>query len=58
LKEKGRKRGKHCKRKSSGLLPDSMEALISLFKDQFLSYKAGKIWTILMEEFRVAGRFN
>jgi hypothetical protein len=48
LKEK-EERIRRSKRKSSGSLPDGMEALISLFKDQLISCKAGKIWAVLRE---------
>jgi hypothetical protein len=48
LKEKERRSKKsHGKRKSSGLLPGGTEALISLFKDKFISWKVGKIWAVL-----------
>jgi hypothetical protein len=46
LKEKRRK----SKRKSSGLLAGGLEELISLFKDQFISCKAGKIWAVPRKE--------
>jgi hypothetical protein len=50
LKEKRRKsKRKHCKRISDVLLPGGIETLISLFKDQFINCKLGKIWTVLRE---------
>jgi hypothetical protein len=36
-------------KKSSGLLPGGIEAIISLFKDQFINCKARKIWAVLRE---------
>jgi hypothetical protein len=48
LKEKGKKsKRKHRKRKSSGLLPGGMEALIPLFEDQSINCKLGKICAVL-----------
>jgi hypothetical protein len=53
LKGKERKsKRKHHKRKGNGLLPGGIEALNSLFKDQFINCKVGKIWTVLREGLR------
>jgi hypothetical protein len=57
-KRKERRRRKHCKR-SSGLLPGGTETLVSLFKDQIISCKVGKIWAVLREELGwLAGLIN
>jgi hypothetical protein len=40
---------KHHRRKSDRLLPGGIEALVSLFKDQFISCKAGKLWAVLWQ---------
>jgi hypothetical protein len=42
-----------------GLLPGDMETLISLFKDQCISFKEWKIWAVLRDGiWRLAGLIN
>jgi hypothetical protein len=54
IERKGKRKKKHCKRKSGGLCQVAI-----LFKDQFISCKAGKIWAVLREELGwLAGLIN